>query len=93
MSHQDSSTSVESSSSSSSTSESHAQPPIPNAREKVKQRMDNEKYLRAHPELKQMIARAVDVILVTKPETRDLHQQICKFFMQENLKDICNNNH
>ena len=62
-----------------------------NAREKVKQRMDNEMYLRAHPELKQMIAKAVDYILLTKPETRDLHQQICKFFMQENLRDICNN--
>ena len=63
--------------------------PVLTGREKVKQRMDNEMYLRAHPELNTLISKAVEHILIKRPEASDLHEELCNFFKQPNLKDIC----
>ena len=62
--------------------------PLLSKKDKVKQRMDNEKYLRAHPELKHMISKAVEQILMDKPETKNLHEELCKFFTQGDLKQV-----
>lgn len=63
--------------------------PVLTKREKVKQRMDNEMYLRQHPELNKLISKAVEHILVKKPEASDLHEELCNFFKKPNMRDLC----
>ncbi|KAL9649485.1 hypothetical protein ABK040_000724 [Willaertia magna] len=57
----------------------------------VKKRIENEMYLRNHPEVKQLIEAAYNDVLLKKPETSELHEFLCNFFSKPNLKEFINN--
>jgi hypothetical protein len=57
-------------------------------KEKINRRITNEKYLRAHPELKLMISRAVEQALLERPDQCNIPSFLQNFFTQPNLKEV-----
>lgn len=56
---------------------------------KVTARIENEKYMRSHQELRFMISKATEMVLLEKP--RDVPRFLADFFMREDLMNVVMN--
>ena len=53
---------------------------------KVELRLENERYIRAHPELRQLFKHFMAVVLEEKPD--NVQEFAANFFTQDNLRDV-----
>ncbi|KAK2956024.1 hypothetical protein BLNAU_9000 [Blattamonas nauphoetae] len=54
--------------------------------EKIDHRLDNEKYLRSHPELSDLIRCLFDSLVASKPDSKELILKfICEYFQKPDL--------
>ena len=57
-------------------------------REKISRRISNEKYLIAHPELKILMSKAVEQVLLERPDQYNIPTFLQHFFTQPKLEEV-----
>ncbi len=60
-------------------------------KQNIQQKFKCEQYLRSHSEIKLLFSKAIENVLIHKPEEKDIEECMAKFFTQKNLKQIVMN--